>query len=238
MKKSLLFISVFTSITSFSQVGINTETPQKNLHVNGSLQITNELNVGGNSSIEGGAGIEGQVLTSNGPGLAPNWKKPNISTASGVLSKIDYLIGTESVRVSEGNTAIVPGLTYTITVPNTVNSQTLSFTIVGYAPKSISVNSPKSQGVFSLYQGNTKLTSSYVSIASDNSSSNGALADLPIPSTMIYQTSLNPGTYTFTVRYTSWTGTVLINKDPSNYLGYNGDNQAMLSRMQIQIFNN
>ncbi|AZB03822.1 hypothetical protein C1637_21055 [Chryseobacterium lactis] len=63
------------SLWAFPQVGINTTTPQKTLHVNGSLQITNELNVGGNASTAGSAGIAGQVLKSNGSGQAPSWQK-------------------------------------------------------------------------------------------------------------------------------------------------------------------
>ncbi|MFP3534461.1 hypothetical protein SB763_34470, partial [Burkholderia sp. SIMBA_042] len=37
-------------ITSSGLIGIGTSTPQKQLHVNGALQLTNELNVGGNAS--------------------------------------------------------------------------------------------------------------------------------------------------------------------------------------------
>ncbi|MGU3376861.1 hypothetical protein [Chryseobacterium sp. M5A1_1a] len=58
----------------FAQVGIKTPTPQKTLHVNGSLQITNELNVGGDEASAGNAGNIGQVLKSNGPGKAPVWQ--------------------------------------------------------------------------------------------------------------------------------------------------------------------
>jgi len=51
--------------------GIGTATPQKRLHVNGNLQVTNEINVGGNATTPGTAGISGQFLKSNGPGAAP-----------------------------------------------------------------------------------------------------------------------------------------------------------------------
>ncbi|MDH6250961.1 hypothetical protein M2347_000688 [Chryseobacterium sp. H1D6B] len=54
-------------------VGIGTKTPQKLLHVNGPLQITNELNVGGTAAAAGSAGTSGQVLTSKGAGTAPAW---------------------------------------------------------------------------------------------------------------------------------------------------------------------
>jgi|SRR5690606_31238636 len=75
MKKYILSIIVATTFStlSFSQVGINTETPQRTLHVDGSIQLTNELNVGGDNDTAGDAGETGNFLQSNGPGAAPSW---------------------------------------------------------------------------------------------------------------------------------------------------------------------
>ncbi|KMQ68703.1 hypothetical protein ACM39_05250 [Chryseobacterium sp. FH2] len=73
MKKIILLSTLFIFSFTFSQVGINTPTPQKTLHVNGALQVTNELNLGGNASAAGSAGITGQIIRSNGPGVAPGW---------------------------------------------------------------------------------------------------------------------------------------------------------------------
>lgn len=75
MKKKLytLFIIVAFINNFNSQVGINTATPQKSLHVNGSLQITNELNTGGNATTSGSSGTAGQVLISQGAGQPPTW---------------------------------------------------------------------------------------------------------------------------------------------------------------------
>ncbi|MGR3857279.1 MULTISPECIES: hypothetical protein [Chryseobacterium] len=73
-KKAILITSIFGSLFYHSQVGINTSTPMKSLHVNGALQVVNELNVGGTASTAGSAGIAGQVLKSNGPGNAPTWQ--------------------------------------------------------------------------------------------------------------------------------------------------------------------
>ncbi|QHC84924.1 hypothetical protein AS589_09160 [Empedobacter brevis] len=75
-------MSLFSSINLFAQVGINTETPQKTLHVNGDLQITKELNIGGNGTNEGNPGIDGQVLVSKGPNNPPEWKTLSIPTMS------------------------------------------------------------------------------------------------------------------------------------------------------------
>lgn len=67
LKFSLLYVVIFFGINlSYAQVGVNTSTPQKSLHVNGSLQITNEFNVGGNATTAGSSGNVGQILTSNG----------------------------------------------------------------------------------------------------------------------------------------------------------------------------
>jgi tRNA A58 N-methylase Trm61 len=55
------------------QVGIQTVTPQKTLHVNGSLQITNKLNIG-DASIAGSTGVNGEILRSNDPNAAQSWQ--------------------------------------------------------------------------------------------------------------------------------------------------------------------
>lgn len=80
MKKTfqILTISIF-GITN-AQVGINTETPQAELHVDGSIQLTKELNVGGDASTAGNAGAQGQILSSNGAGEAPEWTTPEDSS--------------------------------------------------------------------------------------------------------------------------------------------------------------
>lgn len=73
MKKTFILLQLLMSLILFSQVGISTATPQKTLHVNGSLQVTNELNLGGNASTPGTSGTTGQIIRSNGPGIAPSW---------------------------------------------------------------------------------------------------------------------------------------------------------------------
>ena len=60
-------------VTNAGLVGINTVNPLKTLHVNGSLQLTNELSVGGTATTAGNSGTSGQVLVSKGAGYAPQW---------------------------------------------------------------------------------------------------------------------------------------------------------------------
>jgi len=62
------------SFLAHAQIGILTPTPQRTLHVNGSLQVVKELNVGGSESVQGTAGKDGEFLSSNGAGIAPTWR--------------------------------------------------------------------------------------------------------------------------------------------------------------------
>lgn len=79
MKKLLFFVfTIFSYSISFAQVGINTKTPQKTLHVNGTMLLTNELNVGGNDITNGSPGNNGQFLLSQGVGFPPKWTSVNI----------------------------------------------------------------------------------------------------------------------------------------------------------------
>jgi hypothetical protein len=74
MKNTLLYMALFVmSLNVNAQVGIKTPTPQNTLHVNGSLQVVKDLNVGGNAETKGSSGNRGEVLTSSGPGTAPTW---------------------------------------------------------------------------------------------------------------------------------------------------------------------
>lgn len=64
MKKHLFFGTLLFSLSLCAQVGIRTATPQKSLHVNGSLQVVNEINVGENATTAGSPGTTGQILKS------------------------------------------------------------------------------------------------------------------------------------------------------------------------------
>ncbi|MFS4472795.1 hypothetical protein [Chryseobacterium sp. T20] len=115
MKKNLIFGAFLLSVMIFGQVGIKTETPQKSLHVNGSLQVTNEFNVGGNATTAGSAGSAGQVLVSQGAGTPPIWN--SLQGLSGQSSIAFNVFSTgKSVNGSTSFNAI-PGLNYTYTAP-------------------------------------------------------------------------------------------------------------------------
>ena len=72
--KVLYFFTSFFSYVLFAQVGINTLDPKSDLHINGSLQLSNQLNVGGDNLTAGNPGTNFKVLTSQGEGSTPIWK--------------------------------------------------------------------------------------------------------------------------------------------------------------------
>jgi hypothetical protein len=236
MKKHISFLGLILCTLSFGQTGVNTNTPQKELHVNGSLQLTSELNMGGNASTSGDTGIRRKYLQSQGPNATPIWNTPVLTPTTpttGTLSSISYVKGTTAINVAAGTTVLIPGMTFIHTVPESANTQVINFTITGYMSKTTTTGLV-TQGVFALYQNNVKVTSTYASVANDSGAS---IVNLPIPVTLLYKVILPPGTYNFNLRYTSWTGTARINYVPSTYTGYNGDSESMLSKMQVMIFN-
>ncbi|MFS4471423.1 hypothetical protein [Chryseobacterium sp. T20] len=231
MKKHLFFGTLLFSLSLYAQVGIRTATPQKSLHVNGSLQVVNEINVGGNATTSGSAGTTGQILTSQGSGVAPVWQ--TLNTISGTINSAYYVQGTTSATAGQGTTIDVPGATITLTVP-TGRTQTFLFTVLGYATLT---DGNSSQGVFALLQNGTKISSAFASKAG-NFPGGATLQSMPVPVTFLKSIILTEGTYTFKVQYSAWSGSATVNFVPSAYAGYNGDTEAMLTKMQILVYNN
>jgi hypothetical protein len=208
-------ISNTSNIYQMGNVGIGTNTPSTKLDVLGDFKL-----------VDGSQGF-GKVLTSDANGKA-NWQP--LPTSSGSIVGQYYVQGTTSASIGAGSTANVPGMTLTITVP-AGKTQTLMFTINGYMITSS--GSGAGQGVFSLFQNGTKISSAYASCGDG-----GSLINLPHPTTFLKAVTLSAGTYTFLVKYTSWANTGIVNYNPTNYLGYNGDTDAMLTRMQVLVYNN
>ncbi|MDN3692458.1 hypothetical protein QWZ06_09320 [Chryseobacterium tructae] len=102
MREKINFsIFLLISLSIFGQVGVNTATPQKTLHVNGSLQLVKELNVGGTSSTAGSAGDAGQVLKSNGPDAAPTWQNlAGVPSSTGTVIVVNgqFLVAQEIIE--------------------------------------------------------------------------------------------------------------------------------------------
>jgi len=126
MKKTLFLLTLSIYAATYAQVGIGTSTPQKTLHVNGSLQVTNELNVGGNGTTAGSAGLIGQVLKSNGPGAAPSWQTlAGVPTSTGTVIAVNgqFLVAQEiTVQMTADMTAAgSPGATVANPIGNLNN---------------------------------------------------------------------------------------------------------------------
>ncbi|MEG1312748.1 MAG: hypothetical protein RSD40_00365 [Bacilli bacterium] len=218
----LLFPSFF-----YSQVGINTVTPQKTFHINGSLQVVKELSVGGTENTEGTAGLDGQLLTSTGSNTAPEWRTPN--SVKGTVASAHYIQGTSAATITQGTAGDVPGVIVTIAVP-AGKIQTVLITVTGYASAD---SGTEAQGVFALLHNGTKISSAYSSMISGKD-----LVRLPIPATLLKSIELPEGTHIFKVQYSSWFGNCVVNRNPSNYGGYNGDSESMLTKMQVLVYNN
>lgn len=209
--------ATFSVNASNDRVGIGTTTPAAKLDVAGTIRIA-----------DGTQGVD-KVLTSNATGVA-SWK--SVSSVKGSLAAQYYIQGTSALNVNQGTTAQVPGVALTVTVPAGM-TQTFFFNILGYANAAVVGAGVATQGVFGLYQNGTKISSAYTS-----SGDGGGLVNLPAPVTFLKSVSLSAGTYTFTVRYSAWHGNQRVNHLPNNYIGYNGDSEAMLTKMQVMIFNN
>ncbi|NIF04949.1 hypothetical protein F3J23_05795 [Chryseobacterium sp. Tr-659] len=105
--------TLFSADTQNDRIGIGTSTPQKTQHVNGSLQITNELNVGGDAATAGSAGTAGQILSSGGPGAAPVWINAPVANSTNIYNADGTLTGNRTVTQGENALAFTG---------NTVNS--------------------------------------------------------------------------------------------------------------------
>ena len=81
------------------------------------MQVTNELNVGGNANTSGNAGTAGQILTSNGAGTAPAWATVNhpVMLVGGTIA--DAIAATQITVASDVNASTNAILgTYTFTL--------------------------------------------------------------------------------------------------------------------------
>ncbi len=74
MKSFYVMLLLMSCTWVNAQVGINTENPQTELDINGSLQLRQDLNVGGTASTTADPGVFGQTITSQGSNSSAEWK--------------------------------------------------------------------------------------------------------------------------------------------------------------------
>ncbi|MEN4759408.1 hypothetical protein ABEG63_03630 [Chryseobacterium sp. C39-AII1] len=103
MKKSIyqcMAVLMF-SIQAYAQVGIGISTPNATLDINGKTTLRKELKVGGTSNQAGSAGLNGQVLVSQGEGLPPVWRSLNVSfIEEGQYKLINSYLSSDQAGIS------------------------------------------------------------------------------------------------------------------------------------------
>lgn len=154
MKKTVYYgvVGLLLSIHVRAQVGIGTEAPNSNLDVNGKTTLRKELRVGGTSLQTGNAGLNGQVLVSQGEGLPATWKTVNVtfmeegqyklinsylsSDQNGIITLSNGITGDAIYKnsvgenisdASKGNWQKITGLENNFTVRNGKNRLTYQF---------------------------------------------------------------------------------------------------------------
>ena len=113
MKKKIYLLTLWgISLAAYSQIGINVESPKTTLDIGGSLQITNELHLGGNGSTKGSAGNFDDVLTSQGVGKSPLWKSlPDMNVPTIIYSTAKRYSNSEKPNIA-------PNIGYQVFLPN------------------------------------------------------------------------------------------------------------------------
>lgn len=92
---------LFFYLSVNAQVGIETKSPNAVLDVNGITSLRKELRVGGTPIQVGSAGLNGQVLVSQGEGLPPVWKSLNVSfVEEGQYKLTNTYLSTDQVGIA------------------------------------------------------------------------------------------------------------------------------------------
>jgi hypothetical protein len=142
------------------------------MHVNGSLQVANELNVGGNATTAGSAGTAGQVLKSNGAGVAPSWQTdarffymPSIVfdttvPATGQVKDLYTLYKNQFANIpSNAKSTSAPSA-----IPYFPNASDLYYYVTGYDSSVFKINSINNMGVLNYDILSNATSSSFINI--------------------------------------------------------------------------
>lgn len=113
------------SLYANAQVGIGTSSPNSTLDINGKTTLRKELRVGGTTDLVGSAGLNGQVLVSQGEGLSPVWKTLNLSfMEEGQYKLINSYLSSDQVGITSLSTNVAGDGIYKSSVGDDITDTT------------------------------------------------------------------------------------------------------------------
>jgi hypothetical protein len=181
LKQILLLALVGSSFAASAQnVGIGTAAPAQKLHVNGNLRFDGALMPNGN------AGTSGQVLVSQGPGVAPIW-----SSVGGLISL--YKVTATRTTINSTSFIAISGLSQTINL--TTNAQVMISTFGSLETFSTSFGG--SGCIVQVFNNGVAIPDMFQTIDVDDAA---GFSNTIAPWAMTSMVTLTPGSYTFTVR--------------------------------------
>jgi hypothetical protein len=176
----LLLMCVTASVATGQNVGIGISTPLQKLHVNGNLRFDGALMPNGNP------GTAGQVLISQGAGVAPIWGPVGGLIATYKASATRTLISSTAFQQITGLTQTINLTTNAAVILSTYGSlETTSSTYSG------------SGCIVQVFNNGVAIPDMFQTLDVDDAAGfTGTIA----PWSMMNSVTLTPGSYTFTVR--------------------------------------
>lgn len=240
------------------KVGIGVTEPKNILHVKSNIDPVRIEGLQEKSSVTNTDRL--LMVDSNGVLI-----KVNSLDMKGALYNLYYVQGKDQVTIASGETKDVSGLLVKHIVPKG-QKQILTFNISAYVSSnddSAATGIKCGQGVFSLVdEQNNKITSSYASYYSQlvnirppvgSTVTNSVyFVSKPVPVTILKSIIIDNTngvadiSKIFKLRYKAWYTVSevgqdkelhLVNKVPTNFAGYDQDNEAMISKMTVYVYN-
>jgi hypothetical protein len=171
---------LFFGFSHSQNVGIGTSTPAQKLHVNGNLRFDGALMPNGN------AGTTGQVLISQGPGVAPIW-----GPVGGLIST--YKVNATRTTINSTSFIAITGLSQTI---NLTSNAVILISTYG-SMETFSTSFGGSGAIVQVFNNGVAIPDMFQTVDVDDAAGfTGTIA----PWSMTNSVTLTPGSYTFTVR--------------------------------------